>query len=61
MIHTIKLPIDDNKLVVIYTTDLIIEDTYIELLHFLQSINWKSTEWICLPSEYINKVEIIDR
>ena len=61
MKHTIKLPLDHKKKLIFYTRDIFSEEEFINLEVFLRSIDWDAEKWICLPSEYIIKVEIVDK
>lgn len=57
---TIKIPVDEDRLAVIYTQDVCTENELRRIRNFAQSINWNK-EYVMVPSEYIKGIKFIRR
>lgn len=54
----VKIPIDKDKQVVIYTKNIISEEELNELEKFMKNVDW-TKKWLMFPSEYVEKVEFV--
>ena len=50
-----------NNLYLIYTKNIFTEDEADKMRSLLESYDWGKDGWIMLPSEYIEKIEVVDR
>jgi len=55
----IKIPVNKNKMAVIYTKDIVSVVEVERLIEFMKAVDWNK-KWVILPSEYIEKVEFIN-
>jgi len=54
----VKIPVDKDKQVIIYTKDIFVEEEINRLMEFMHAVDW-TKKWLMLPSEYVEKVEFI--
>lgn len=57
----IKIPVDKNHIVVVYTKNICTSEELDCILGFFKRIDWDSEELIIVPSEYIDKVKFVKR
>lgn len=53
----IKLKLKTGDILIILTKDICSDKELTELSECLNSIDWNTTGWVVLPSEYIHKIK----